>query len=318
MQYFSVTLFAVLIMLAVAVIGFVLKKTGAVSERFTADLSKVLIYICQPCLLWYSFNACECNAQNLKTIGISLAVIIILQLLGIGGFYLIFRKRFDDVRYRIATIATVFGNYAFFGIPVLKAMFPEEIGDLMIVSGCFALVMNVIGWSLGSYVISRDKKYVNIKKILLNPAVLILIVIIPLFACNVHIGGSGNGFVAQLGDRAEIIGKMSTPLFMLILGMRLATVEPKKIFTDPLVYFACITKQFLIPLFVFAVIYFIPMDLRLKQTLFILCCCPVASVVLNYAELVGEGQKSAANTVLLSTVSSVITIPLMTMFLQLF
>ena len=39
--------------------------------------------------------------------------------------------------------------------------------------------------------------------------------------------------------------------------------------------------------------------------------CPAASVVLNFAEMLGEGQETAANLVLLSTMLSALTIPLM-------
>ena len=41
----------------------------------------------------------------------------------------------------------------------------------------------------------------------------------------------------------------------------------------------------------------------------ILCATPVASVVLNFAEMLGEGQENAANLVLLGTSLSVVSIP---------
>ena len=50
--------------------------------------------------------------------------------------------------------------------------------------------------------------------------------------------------------------------------------------------------------------------------MFILCAAPVASVVLNFAEMLGEGQENAANLVLLGTVFSVATLPVMTLLLQ--
>ena len=55
-----------------------------------------------------------------------------------------------------------------------------------------------------------------------------------------------------------------------------------------------------------------------EQSLFVIFACPVASVVLNYAELVGEGQGTAANLVLLSVLTSIVTLPLLTLMLGLF
>ena len=60
---------------------------------------------------------------------------------------------------------------------------------------------------------------------------------------------------------------------------------------------------------------YLPIALPLKQTLYIIAAAPAASVVLNYAELLGEGQKEAASTVLLSTALSVITLPIMMLLL---
>ena len=42
---------------------------------------------------------------------------------------------------------------------------------------------------------------------------------------------------------------------------------------------------------------------------------PVASVVLNFAEIAGEGQKKAASLVLLGTILSIVTLPLMMLLL---
>ena len=47
------------------------------------------------------------------------------------------------------------------------------------------------------------------------------------------------------------------------------------------------------------------------MTLYIVCCVPTGNMVLSFAELLGEGQDTAANVVLLSTLLSMFTIPLM-------
>ena len=47
---FTVTLYAVLMMFAVGAVGFFMKKANLVTDNAPKDLSKVLIYVCQPCL----------------------------------------------------------------------------------------------------------------------------------------------------------------------------------------------------------------------------------------------------------------------------
>jgi predicted permease len=58
-------------------------------------------------------------------------------------------------------------------------------------------------------------------------------------------------------------------------------------------------------------------DINLRRALFITCATPAASIVLNFSEIVGEGQKEAANLVLLSTISSIVTLPIIMLMLPL-
>jgi predicted permease len=97
---------------------------------------------------------------------------------------------------------------------------------------------------------------------------------------------------------------------MFVLGMRLATVKISSIFTSPTIYISVVAKQIIMPLVVIAITFLLPLDSVMEKSMVILCSCPVASVVLNLSELIGSGQDQAANSVLLSTVLSVLTIPL--------
>ena len=88
-------------------------------------------------------------------------------------------------------------------------------------------------------------------------------------------------------------------------------------FTTKQIYISIAMKQFLMPILALLMIVFLPVDSGMKAVLYIICCCPVASVVLNFSEILGEGQKEAASTVLLSTILSILTLPIMTLLLPL-
>jgi len=71
-------------------------------------------------------------------------------------------------------------------------------------------------------------------------------------------------------------------------------------------------NQLVYPLLALGISLLIPFwEEYIVQTMFIITCCPVASVVLNFAELVGEGQDEAANMLLLGTILAIGTMPLM-------
>lgn len=315
MQAFLTTLIMVSIMLLSAIPGYVLVKVKAIKPDSISAFSRVLMYVCQPALTLYSFN----KADFTKELGINLliffAVISALQLVFIGIFYFALRKKFDDVRYRIATVATTLSNCSFLGVPLLEAIFPQS-QNAAVYSMMYFLSMNLIGWTLVSAIITRDKKHIGIKTICLNPATLSIAVALPFFLSGFKLGAENGRFLGQLENMITILGKMTTPLCMIIMGMRLATVKIKKLFTSALQYAAVGINQIVFPLFALGLLVLLPVDKELMLCMFIMCACPVASVVQNYAEILGEGQDTAANTVLLGALASIVTLPVLALLIQ--
>ncbi len=301
-------------MLVYAVPGYILIKVKAVKSESISSFSKVLLFVCQPALTLYSFNKADFSKQLGINLLIFLAIITVAQLAFIGVFYLIFRKKMDDVRYRITTVATTLSNCSFLGVPLLEAIFPDS-PNVAVYSMMYFLSMSLLGWTLVSAIITRDKKYINIKKILINPATLSIAISLPFFFTGYKIGFENGELAGQIERMIDILGKMTTPLCMLVMGMRLATVKFKSLFTNWMQYFAIAINQIVFPLCVLGALWLLGVDAELRVCMFIMCACPVAAVVQNYAEILGEGQDTAANMVLLGTMSSIVTLPLMALLI---
>lgn len=304
---FFITLSAVAVMLLYALPGFLLVKTRAIKSDHIVNFSKVLLYVCQPCLVIYTFGKIQYSPEALKNFGWCFLLSLVLQALPILLFFQLFRKKRNDVIWRLVCVASVFSNCGFFGVPLLEKLLPKH-PEAIIYSSIFALGMNMIGWSLGLYIISLDRKYISLKKILITPNTLGFLVALPFYFTELTIPD-------MLLDAISLVGRMSTPLCMMILGMRLATIPLRQIFGNWRQYFAVLLNQIAYPLLVLLILLFLPLDRALKTTVVILCACPVASLVQNYAELLGQGQKSAANMVLLGTAFSIVTVPLICLLL---
>ncbi|MDE6757755.1 MAG: AEC family transporter [Clostridia bacterium] len=314
MQEFKTTLIMVGIMLAYAIPGYILVKVKFVKSDSISAFSKLLMFVCQPALTLYSFNKADFSKQLGINLLIFLGIITAVQLIFIGIFYLIFRKKQSDVRYRIATIATTLSNCSFLGVPLLEAIFPQS-PNVAAYSMMYFLSMSLLGWTLVSTIITRNKKYISVKKILINPATLSIAISLPFFFTGFKIDFENGEVLGQIGNMISILGKMTTPLCMLVMGMRLATVKIKSLFTNWMQYFAVVINQVVFPLFVLGILTLLKVDTELKSCMFIMCACPVAAVVQNYAEILGEGQDIAANMVLLGTMSSIATLPIMALLI---
>lgn len=307
---FLETFLTVAIIMIYAVVGFCIIKFKLVKKESIPDFAKFLMYICQPILILYSFNQATYTNELGKTLLIAFGLIVGIFAVFLTTFVLIFRKKYKEkVAYRIYTIASCFGNVGFLGVPILEAVFKDNasaLGTALAISSVFLVVMNEIGWTIGSLIISQDKKYVRLVKIFLNPSIIAIYVALPLFFFGIKVPG-------RLNPVVTILAKMTTPLCMVILGMRLAVTSPKVVFANYKTYIFVVIKQIVMPLVMLLFVFALPIDQTVKQALVILASAPIASVVLNFSEMVGEGQEDAASLVLCGTILCILTMPLITL-----
>ena len=306
---FTLTAVNVLVMMAYAIPGFVFIKIKAFGEESISAFAKLLLYVCQPFLSIYSFNKADYKPELFRSMLVFFAISLVLQCIMIGFAYIIYRRKYKkDAAYRVCTIATTLGNVGFIGVPLIEALLPDQ-PNAVAFSAVFIISMNLISWTIASTLLTGDRKYMSVKKLLLNPVIIALLVSMPLFL-------TGTKLPPLLDNSVALLGKMTTPLSMLILGMRLALTPFRQLFLNLKVYTVAVLKLIAFPLLGFAAIWFLPVEQYIKATMIILCCCPTASVVLNLSEIYDTGQKTAANIVLASNIFCVITIPVLLMFVS--
>lgn len=300
---FEITGLNALMLVALCLPGFFLSKANVLKEEHIKGFAVFLLYVCSPALSIYSFQQAECNMEILINIGILLLVTTFMQVLIMGIGFLINIKTYKiDGASRVATVAAAFGNVGFFGVPILQALLPDH-PEAMVYSAVMSVMMNLIGWTLGMFMMSGDRKHVSVKNFLINPTTLCLLIALPLFFTNTSLPKPVMNFV-------EFFSKMSTPTAMTVLGMRLAFVK----FRDLMDYrqvVAIFLKLIALPLITFGIMYALPVDETLKISTYILSCMPPAAITLNFAELSNTSPKTAANIVVVGSLLVAITLPVL-------
>ena len=158
------------------------------------------------------------------------------------------------------------------------------------------------------FTLTGEKKYISLRAALVNPSVLAAAAGFVLYLLK------ANTWLPELVHGGfRTLGAMSTPLCMIILGIRLATMAPKKLFTTPLIWLISAGKLLVFPLFCWALTLPFNLDPVFRGSILILAATPCASILLNLAEIHHHGQELAANCALLSTLLSIITIPLLSL-----
>jgi len=327
---FNIVAGNVLTMLAFMLCGFFLVLAKKAFVNHTKTLSAILIYICCPAMIINAWQSMQFSKENAILTGLFFVVSFVIQILFFLLLFLLFRKKFSkshatnsneeetrqenplekatNAKYRLLTIGAALGNVGFFGLPLVTALFPEQP-----IVGCFSSVfvmsMNLLVFTVGVYMLTGDKKHISLKSAIINPSTLAVLFALPFFFFKVTFPD----FILQPLD---LLGKMTTPLCMFVLGMRLAVANKKNLFARPTVYLGCLLKLIVFPLFAYALVAFLPfLDATFKACILVLCATPSAVIILSLAEFHETEQELSANIVLLSTLLSAITLPLIMLIL---
>lgn len=309
MDSFKIAFINVLISLLYMAPGFILCKTKKAVASHLSTISAILIYACSPCMIISSFISLDYSLVNLLNMALFFVVSFVIQLVFLLLVFLIFRKKFTISKYRMLTIGSVLGNCGFFGLPLIKALLPDN-PEVACYSSIYVISMNILVFTAGIYCLTQDKKYISVKAALINPTAISFLVAFPLY-----LFGASNWLPNVLKDSIGLLGKMTTPMCMFILGIRLATMDFKRLFTNSFVYFACIGKLIVFPLFAYVCVLFLPLPASFKASMLILAATPCASIILNLAEIHGKETEMSANCILLSTLLCILTIPVLALLI---
>ena len=309
MAIFNVTFSNVLLTLLYLLPGYLLCKFRKVRTEHLSSISVILLYVCGPGMFLNALTALDYSPELTARMGLFLVFSLFGEIALMLLILLLLGKRKKEFGYRMLSIASVMGNVGFFGMPVVRAIFPDA-PEAAVYSCVFIVSLNILAWTVGVYTLTDDKRYISLKAAFLNPSVLAVAAGVILYLLKAK-----NWLPTLLLDGFRTISAMSTPLCMIILGARLATMDFRKLLTMPLVWLISAGKLLIFPLFCYALTLPFPLDPVFRGSILILAAAPCASIILNLAEIHHNGQELAANCALLTTLLSIVTIPLLSLLL---
>ncbi len=316
---FLSVLIVVLSLILLAVPGFLLVKGKLLSESASGALSNLVLYGCQPVLVFMSFQeyySSEIALNILIVAGLGFLVHFIM----FGLMALIFPNKKDEKRIRVVKYGSCFANCGFMGLPFLQMLFEKTPyqGEIIIYAATIVAVFNILNWTVGVFMMTKDKNEVSTKKILFNPVIIAVILgVIYFFVVKkpitdlVESGTSLHKALSKIMGSIDTIGDMVTPLSMTVIGMRLAKINIKQLFADKWAYVVCAFKLVVMSFITMLIVAFLPVSISIKYVLFFLLSMPSATSTALFAVKFGGDGDSASVYVLLTTTLCILTIPLM-------
>lgn len=296
------TLYNTLITMAIPVfVGYVVAKLGVVKDDFAKKMSTLILFVCQPFMLATAVLGAPYSDTLLKQ-GLTLLLCGVIAhalaaAIGFGGTF--FFK--DKSEGRILEHAIIFGNCGFFGFPIAKA----AVGDIgVFYGGFFVIVFNVVLWSYGVFIIGRANKEMKIKltKIFLNAGTVPCLIGFLLYVLRANI-------YPPVYSSMKMIGDVCTPLSMILVGITLAKIPLKSYITEYSSYYAMALKLFVVPIVTGVVLKLLGFSDFYTLFSAMMMTLPVASSTAMFAQNYDLRPELAAQTVGVSTLLSVVTIP---------
>ena len=313
-------------LLLMAVPGFILGKMRSVNtESAVKFLSVMLLYILQPFVTFDSFLNTAYDPEVLINIVIVFVFtcVTIGAVLAVGSFAMRFTKFGKDVGGVIA-YGGAFGNVGYMCIPFLQLMAP---GDYVIIlyATVSVVAFNLMAWTVGNFALTGDKRHISLKRALLNPPTLSFILALPLFLLNLNflkaegLTGAALKVVSGIQEVIGLFSDMVGPLAMVLLGLKLADIRFGELFADGRVYIATGIKLIFFPLFGVALTALMSLFMNVESislNLIAMSAMPCAQNVIMFSTLYDKDSALAAKEVTVSTLLSIVTIPVMLLFLS--
>lgn len=283
-------------------IGFVCRKKGILQPQARQSITDFLIYVPLPCMVFLSFQT-DLTLERLKT---GLAVLLISCGLSAAALLLgkVLFRGCTPARRKIMQYGTLISNAGFAGLPVVEWAYGAQ---GLFLASLFIIPTRIMMWSAGISLFTDLPRKQRIKSVLLNPGIL---------AVEAGILWMLSGFtMPALARRVmESLSGCTTPLAMITVGMILAEIDPRAVFSKGAFALSAI-RQIALPLGLLAVLKMLGVDHLTVCVAVVLTGMPVGSTTALLADKYGADSQFGSACVFLSTLTSLATVPLLTLLL---
>jgi len=293
----------VLALFLIIAVGYYAKKRNILNNVLNKGLTDLLLNISLPALIIISFNFKFSGALLINGGRMLLfSVFIHLASFGLGfGLY----RGFPVERAKVLRFITVFSNCAYMGYPIIESVY-GKIG--IFYAAIFGIAFNIFVWTIGIMIFAGQKGRPPLREAFLNPGTIAVLIGLILFGLSLKLP-------APVYKALAMIGSMTTPIAMILVGSLLADCGYQGLLIIDSVYYGVLVRLLILPLLTYWLLGLIGAQGALSGVCVLVTAMPAAANTVIFAEKCGADSLTASRAVFLSTVFSIFTIPLIILFL---
>ena len=279
----------------IMMVGFLVAKFEIFTHSVRKKLSQFLLYFTAPMLIVKNFQV-DYSKELLRNMGIVAIIAFVLIGTGILVGRLVWRNVPED-KHPILAYATAFPNCGYLGYPVLGGLFGSE-GIIYV--AIFVMVFNIYMWTFGIWLFTgkTSKWYTPF----LRPALIAVAIGIAIFIFQIKLP-------QPIYNALSMVGGMTSPLAMLLVGAYLADSKLKEIFTEKYNYLLSLLRFVLWP----TIMFFALKPFNLGEVMYASCvllsAMPAAANTVILATRYDKNPRFASELVAFTTLISMASIP---------
>lgn len=285
----------------VLMVGFVVTKLGIIDDHTSKRMSSLVVKVTAPMFIIANM-AKESSLSNKDIVSLLLISLSIYLVLFFVAMILpkLLRVRREDVG--IYRFMTVFGNVGYMGLPVAYVIFGDE---GVVYTAIFILPFYLLIYTFGiMFVKPHDEDNRIDFKQLINPGVVAVTIGLVLF-------WTGWKLPTFVRDSFEMVGGLTTPLSMIVIGVSLASVKISAMLTNVRIYVFTAIKLLALPMLLMVILKALGLDGLLLGIPVLITGMPVAANAVILSKEYGGNDLLASEGIFVTTILSLITIPLM-------
>ena len=303
-----------IVLLTMMMVGFFSYKKRLLNKETCKHLSKLVVNILNPLLLIDGVIGKE-SGGNVSLVWLNILMVVIyflvLFVLGFPVVKLLGITKKETALYRVMLM---FSNVGFMGIPVITGLYGS---DSTVYIVFYMIGYNIMLYTYGIHLVRKGNGEgeqtggVSLKdtlKKIVNPGVIACVVAIIIFAFHPPVPGPVADIITGLGQPA-------VPLSMILIGASMAEQNFKEIITGKRMYAFLSLRLLSIPILAALVVSALHLDRQVMGVFGLMLAMPVGSIVVLIATDQGADEKLCTRGCVLSTLFSVLTIPVVAMFL---
>lgn len=286
---------------ALILLGLVLTKLHLLDEKGSAVLSTLVVHVFNPALIISSVCEGGLQTQGDTVIEAIICGVFLYALLILIAIVVYMRSKALKEEVSICKMIVIFSNTAFVGYPILRALY----GDFAVfVFSLMHLPFNILIFTYGRSLLQKGNHQKMTVKDIFSIGTVSSIVALIIYFGNISVP-------VRVADFFGILGDACVPLSMIVIGVSLAHASWKNVLKSKNINMVVFLRLIVLPILIAWITLPLPISTFNRELLVISGALPAGSMIVVLAKEYKANDGLASAGVFLTTLLSVVTIPLM-------